>query len=668
MLTLVLGIGGGGYLGLPPGERSVKLVQAAPADAVLYTEWSSRSTGTPGAPGIDGFAADPEVRALLADIRKVILAAVKQETSDGIAEEQLLGETLPPLIETLLMQPGCLYLNLNEQAAAEEFVPLPQAVRAALSGALVIDGGKQADAIAAQLTELLTLLPPVDQQEDKPGAPRGPLDHIALPLPPQLPPVSLHRHEQFFILGIGAGTVDRVIQGLTGDGTGQLGTQQRFVQAMKHTALERTGGVSWFDVRTLLTRLPATVGPPGALAGAAAVTLGFDEIDSLISVTGVKDGVICTRSHMATSGSRKGILSLTGGRGITAADLSHIPADADVVTAFSLNLTEILAATRKMIGQVDQESLKNFEMLLSSLEQETGIELEDQLLKAFGDVWTLHNAPSNGGPLFAGAIASLEVRDQEQSQKVFSQAMSILEKVLPGIVQSRYRVHGVTLKQKRFLDHEIYCIIPVGDDDVPFALSFCLTENHLLAAMHPQPLKAELRFLADQDQQKSPTFAARFSEIAARQPGEVLQFSWFDTPALTKLFYSSAPFLAQVLTSEMQGNRIELDAFSLPSSRALLPYVSPGSSITRRTETGLSIESEAGLPIPGVFGLPANLFGAATFGFRVQTRQLIPAPQVIPAGRQQPARPANIRVQVRPAGARIRVRVQNAAPQKQQAP
>ena len=56
---------GGGLLGLPPGERDAAFLRCPPSDAVLYVEWTERSAGKPGAPGIDGLAADPEIRLFL---------------------------------------------------------------------------------------------------------------------------------------------------------------------------------------------------------------------------------------------------------------------------------------------------------------------------------------------------------------------------------------------------------------------------------------------------------------------------------------------------------------------------------------------------------------------------------------------------------------------------
>ena len=661
LLMLLLGTGGSGLLGLPPGERSKPLIQAAPADAVMYSEWSSRGQGQPGAPGIDGLAADPEVREFLAAVRQAILASVERETAGGNPIEEALGKALPPLVETMLMQPGCLYLRLDEEAAAKAheaaggFAPLPVALKATLSGALIVDAGEQAEAFATRLTELLNVLPLEQDDTDDTPEGSGPLNRVRLPVPPVAPPVTLHRQGTFFILGVGEHSIDEAIDGLTGKRKEHLGTQERFAAALNEMQRERVGGVAWLDTKTLLARVPAALGPQGAIAGVVAVGLGLNSVDSVLSVTSAEDGVIRTQTRIATDGGTAGLLALTTGRGITPADMEHIPADADVVSAFSLNLPKILAAARQMIGQADQGALQNFERILESLQQETGIELEEGLFQAFGDVWTISNAPSSGGPLFAGAVASLEIRDQQQAAKVFAQLMKIMGQAVPGETSSNYRQRGVFFEKRTFMGHEVYFINTVGDDDIPFAPAFCLTKTHLLATLHPQPMKAELRFLAEQATGgKAKSFASRFDGIAQRHKGDVLSFSWVDTPALTRGFYSAAPFIGQVIASTMQSQRFELDVFSLPSARALMPYVSPGSSTMRRTKQGLTIESDSGLPIPGGTSLFSGTLGIAlpTLGFRTYVREAQPIPV-------QRARPAAVRG---------RIRIQRAAPPQKAVP
>ncbi|MCH7687477.1 MAG: GTP-binding protein [Planctomycetes bacterium] len=103
-LLILMMVGGGlfsgaGLMGMPPGERDAAFLRCAPSDAVLYVEWAERSTGKPGAPGIDGLAADPEMKLAivgrrnvgkstlinaLAETERVIVSEVPGTTRDSI--------------------------------------------------------------------------------------------------------------------------------------------------------------------------------------------------------------------------------------------------------------------------------------------------------------------------------------------------------------------------------------------------------------------------------------------------------------------------------------------------------------------------------------------------------------------------------------------------------
>ena len=72
--------GGTSFLGYPPGERDAALVRTAPADSLVYLEWATRSPGQPGADGIDGLAADPEIRLFLEQVEKAILVGIERST------------------------------------------------------------------------------------------------------------------------------------------------------------------------------------------------------------------------------------------------------------------------------------------------------------------------------------------------------------------------------------------------------------------------------------------------------------------------------------------------------------------------------------------------------------------------------------------------------------
>ena len=94
LLLLLLFAGGpaGDLMGMPPGERDTNLVHAASSDSILYLEWAERSAGKPGAPGVDGMFADPEVQNFV----KRIKAAIQRSITENIPKDCLLYTSPSP--------------------------------------------------------------------------------------------------------------------------------------------------------------------------------------------------------------------------------------------------------------------------------------------------------------------------------------------------------------------------------------------------------------------------------------------------------------------------------------------------------------------------------------------------------------------------------------------
>ena len=134
-----------------------------------------------------------------------------------------------------------------------------------------------------------------------------------------------------------------------------------------------------------------------------------------------------------------------------------------------------------------------------------------------------------------------------------------------------------------------------AEPSMPFAPAFCLTETHLLAAPHPQALKSHLRFVAS----KGARFSAKLKERLDIPDGDLLSLTFVDAKPLLQDLLAFAPYLAQLAFSRIQSEGGEIDIFSLPSARAILPYAGDLKSTVVRTEDGILFHSQNGIPIPG---------------------------------------------------------------------
>lgn len=652
MEILVFGLGGS-LMGLPPAERDAALIQSAPADAIVYFEWAARGKGEAGAPGIDGLAGDPEVQTFFERVAEGVQASSERLSADGPPTASQAGKHLPPLIFTLLSRPACVFVRFApEKVQLKEGLgePTPEIILQGVQAGLVVQAGDAADDVAERLTALVNVLP------DAEGAP---LERQALPTPFPGGSLLLHRHDSYFIVSLGDGTLETILSGLKGESQGML-ENERFQASLKKLPAERIATLSWVDIQGGVQKASGLMGPTGMVMQAMSKMIGFDALSSVTSVTSVEEGRIVKQSFVDTGGRTDRLMVLVAGRGMKAEDLQGVPADADFVSAFSLSLPGIYEELEKILMETGQKPV--LDSAVERLETELQMSLKDDILASLGDVWVIYDAPSTGGTFFTSPVLSLELQDGEKAgqtvQKLMKRFGGLLREQSQGSSRSNSRLRrGVLLEEFDFLDEHIYFVNTIGDDDVPFAPALCCTDTHLLLGPHPQALKAHLRFLAgDADRYALPEPPA----------GELICYSSFDTKTLVRMLYGFVPYVSQMALSNLQREGIELDVSVIPSAQAILPYVDRSDSFIVRTDTGLHSRSVSSLP--GGFGALTLLQLPAVTLLGVRS-PVAPAIEALPMAAPLPPNVQGVGQQIRVLGAPGAViKIERAAVVPKQAP
>ncbi len=624
-MLLFAGGGLGPMLGLPPGDRDPALLRCPPANTIVYSEWAERGPGAQNAGGIKGLIADHEVQEFLDKVEAALVKGMAGEVRNAPPEVQAAADAAPRLIRVVLNHPGCLYLSYQEDnvLTGDTAPAIGMSFLQGLRFAVIINAGKQADKTAEDLKTLTAFLPEEVRKES--------LDRQQLPLPLPGVPVLVHRHKDYFLLTVGQGVLDQAIAALDGKSNG-LAENERFLAATKHVTFEKTGSLSWVDIAKIRKIAIEAAEPTGFDLAEWTAKLGIDSLDSHISATGLANGQISIRQFLTTDGSTNGILKLAAGRAITQEDFDHVPADADFLFTISVNGQKIIDEVRRVLTAIDERQVQEFDNALQGFHEATGLSLENDLLKPFGDVWTAYNSPSGGGILFSGLVVSLEVRDLQEARKTVKKVMMLLQQQLPGVNQGEYRARGVELKMQSLMGRTIFYLNTVGDDDFPLAPAFCLTKERLYVALHPQNIKAHLRF----SRGKFDRFSSKLKGELELSDGDLLCMTYWDAPSTAKLLYAIVPYVGQLAMSQVQSHtEAEIDIFDLPSARGLLPYIGPHASAVYRQKDGIYTRTTCGLPIPfgQSLGLVVPFLAGATSVRTVETFEAIaePVPADAPA-------------------------------------
>ena len=596
-------------LGMPPGEWDDALPRTPPEGCVVYFDWASRSAGTPGAPGMEGFVADPEVQAFVRQVEHGIRVGID---SNAAREEDLAAAAAGvDLATTLVHRPGCLFVSFptDDLPQREEF-PNFALVFQHLKVGLVIQTGDDGDAIHDALAKVFTA-----GDIELPAE----LDRFVLPVPVPGGGITLHRAGDYMTLCYGQGTLDAILAGLDGNQQGILG-DERITAALEHVSIDHPGQRTWVDLPAIITAIDRVAGSQ-AMVTETVGPLGLDAIQHIASTVGIDPatGQIATRLHVATDGRDTGLMALFAGHPLTPQDFAHIPADADFYVGKSLDHQKIFEAVREIVFAANPDLGEEFDAGVVEFENEFGFSFKDDLFAGFGDVWTLYDSPSGGGVVLSAPVLALEVRDYDTAGTTFLKFIEILEANMEGHRSSGRRLWGVFLASHEFevgeTSHAIAFVNIVGDDDIPFAPSFCLTKTHLLFALHPQELKAHLRFLhAGDDDVDHLTFADDHPLNTRR----LMYFNRIDTEAALRYLTAISPYVGQAIATNLQSERVEIDLFALPSARGVLPYLSESSMWIEVGEAGITCGGANGVPIPGIGGgmtlMPAMLFSVRAVG------------------------------------------------------
>jgi hypothetical protein len=139
-----------------------------------------------------------------------------------------------------------------------------------------------------------------------------------------------------------------------------------------------------------------------------------------------------------------------------------------------------------------------------------------------------------------------------------------------------------------------------SEPGLPWA--FCLSDTHFWLALHPQALKAQLRFLATNE----PRFDAT-SKLQLNGKSEArLTAIYFDTPGIGRAVYPLLPFALQASSEGLSA----FPSAEFPSARAVLPYLQESTFLVSRGDQGITLEATNMAPVIMALAL-APQFGSS---------------------------------------------------------
>lgn len=580
---------GSGLLGLPPGEMDQALVRAVPPQTLVYFEWAGRGPGQAGATGIDGFAADLEIQKFFQDL-DAVLADFEQRDPSPLARTH---RDMLQLINPLTAHPGCLFIGFEPQVKNGNAIGAWLDILKGVHGGMIFSTGSDTEKAWQKLMSILS---------DSYGVtydPTAATQQVPLSIPGYQ--LLVHHAQGRIIFAVGEGTLERTLEGLTGKLPG-LETNQRFVESLGKVGVPRVSTVGWIDGKGLVDTVTTAMGPLGGLVRPMLQMVRIDAIDRTIYMSGVDNGTMVQRAFINTGGRTDGVLVLLAGQPIRVEQYSHIPADADMVFATSASLSNVFHETRRTLATAQPLSVRVFDEAIKQFEKDLQLKIVEDVLPAFGDMITVFDSPAAGGMIASSLVASVEIRDSQRAAIVFERVLRMIDQSLAPNQNGNANPNGelVAMRRQEFLGYTYFYVN--GDPHQgprPTAPSLCLTDHHLFIAIHPQALKAQLRHLRS----NGPGFVPKNPGGAPAPTGDVMLYGYVNGPRVHSLAAAAAPFIAQDIVGHLQRQSWPLDASSIPSAAAVVPYFGDSSIVATRQADGVSIVTKNAPPVVATLGI-----------------------------------------------------------------
>ncbi len=582
VMLLMLGGGGGLPLGVPPAPEDPLLAKVAPDECIFYLSWSGMADADPNSTNqTEQLAAEPEVRQLVTELKRQILASLLNEAQRNEPGTVPLIQDAAGWVETLLTHPAAIFIS-DMQVTPNG----PPNIR----GGALVRVGDDAAKLKAQLEKYqAAMLGGAAQPVDVGGS-----TWYRLKLDPDAPEITWGVRGKYIIVGIGEGSVEGIWE------RAQTPAPKWLTTLRARIPVDRVSTVSYINVKGIFDALDPVIDEPEFTAFMGASGLG--DVTSVGSVAGLDEKGFINRTLIAVDGEPSGLLAFAAGKPLTAADLAAIPRDADVAAVARINAEGVFDTIATIVGAVEPRGRQEMDREIAAIEQMFQFKLRN-VLQAVGDTVTVYNSPGEGGLVFTGLTAVVPVKDHATLSSLHEKLVEIAEAELKQ-EEARYRENAddwgyrpvvPTIRRIEFAGETIYFLDP-RDDDVPLAPAWCLTEKELIGALFPQSIKA---YLSRAEGGESLAAAPDVAAVLADGNGPVAM-TYIDVPRLFDLVYPLVPMFAQMLFSEAQSEGFDLDVSILPSAKAIRPHLRPEMMVVRRHEAGIELVGHQNLPMSGV--------------------------------------------------------------------
>ena len=614
------------FTGMPPQAEDPLLERIAPPDTLVYFSWAGAGEADPESKNkTEQMLADEEVRIFVDGLKKRFGDTdwLDNVGTEQTPEEKEIANGAFELLGIIMTSPSAGFVSDMEfkkkepEEPAEEEIPMdfgpgpgaipglpefdlkPQFELANLNGAFIFNAGDRAERVSEIVDKLFAAAKDEDSDVEWNEPEEITIGGLKMQTAKSSDGVELFWGSRgpYFFGASGRRAIEDAVGGLTR----KRGPPEWFTHMKEAVAVDRPSYRWYVDVGRLLAMMEEQ--SEDVKFAEVIEKSGIVHLRSISSVTGFDDVAMTTNTLYSLEGDPQEYLKFLPDQPLTTEDFQNIPADASwacagqfdfaAVYEAMLKLEELAPAAEEPAEDAPEDEFGDefgdeFDVGPSTPEltpeqKEMLKKLGKQFSTAIGPTWRLYNAPSDGGFLFTGMTAVVNVKHDQQLRAALADAVAAA------------KVAGYDVKTFTFRGEEVTYMRPNLLTGSFGSSAWCIVDDKLVWALYPQVIKS---YLSRTDDEKT---LADHPNVRGHLTGDdaPLAMTYVDTAGFYQTFYSLFQMFIPAIDGGLKMVEIDYPMHEIPSAAVIRKYVQPSIMTVRRDERGIVTQSQKTLPLGG---------------------------------------------------------------------
>ncbi|MCH7873650.1 MAG: hypothetical protein IID33_18275, partial [Planctomycetes bacterium] len=298
-------------------------------------------------------------------------------------------------------------------------------------------------------------------------------------------------HEERFLLCLGQGAAEKIIDRINGQGDSLADNDDlQFHRKKTKTDLASLKFCLYADVRQLIAKAKTLAGammiPMPPMVDTLLAELGIDSVRSKSIHADAPAGIQRLNLFARIDGPWRGLLKLWEQKAVTDDDLKMVPRDAYWMDVVNFDLDAFYKELVRVVTAVEPSAAEMIEGFVGQSAAMLGMSITDDLLPALGDTWTFFDAPAHGAILGTGTVAIIETRNPEVINKLIDNIQQLVAPMLTAFDVSLVR------NETKVGKHTLH-YITIGGLPIPVAPAWAAVGDRFIFGLYPQCVSAALK-------------------------------------------------------------------------------------------------------------------------------------------------------------------------------